>query len=255
MAGVAAILLPKPYKEMEAPLIYIRIFIDPLKTDEMSANIPHFKSRLRQNIVEVPEIIESCSGIKIFGQVLKSFLFSTDVAIIRNTNANAIIAVYPFTPQPMISHSLILAADKPIFCGVGGGITTGDRSIALALDAEFQGALGVVLNKPTPNKLIEELKENVDIPVVITIVSENDDIQGRLDAGIDIFNVSGAEKTPAIIKKIRSISSEVAIIATGGKTPESIQTAINSGANAISYTPPTTGELFRDIMTKYREEL
>ena len=104
--------------------------------------VPSFGSKLRKNIVEVPEVINSCSGIRVFGQLLKSFLFSTDVAIIRNTNANAIIAVYPFTPQPVISNALILAADKPIFCGVGGGITTGVRSLELAIHAEFQGALG-----------------------------------------------------------------------------------------------------------------
>lgn len=215
---------------------------------------PRFTSRLRNNIVEVPEIITTCSGIQVFGQLLKSFLFSTDVAIIRNTNANAIIAVYPFTPQPMISQALILAADKPIFCGVGGGITTGDRSIDLAIHAEFQGALGVVLNKPTPNDLIRRLKEKTDIPVVITVVSEKDDIEGRIAAGVDIFNVSGAEKTSDIIKKIRDINSDVAIIATSGKTDDTIQLAIESGANAISYTPPTTAELFKDIMIKYRNE-
>src|SRR5690606_24151873 len=175
-------------------------------------------------------------------------------AIIRNTNANAIIAVYPFTPQPMISQALILAADKPIFCGVGGGITTGDRSIGLAIHAEFQGALGVVLNKPTPNDLIKRLKEKTDIPVVITVVSEKDDIEGRIAAGVDIFNVSGAAKTSDIIKKIRDIDSDVAIIATSGKTDDTIQLAIESGANAISYTPPTTAELFKDIMVKYRNE-
>lgn len=216
--------------------------------------IPDFQSRLHKNIVAVPEAINTCSGIRVFGQLLKSFLFSTDVAIIRNTNANAIIAVYPFTPQPAISHALILAADKPIFCGVGGGITTGDRSIELALDAEFQGALGVVLNKPTPNELIKRLKDKIDIPVVITIVSPDEDIRGRIAAGTDILNVSGAGKTSDIVKKIRDISQEVAVIATGGKTDETILLAIESGANAISYTPPTTGELFKDIMVKYRNE-
>ena len=90
----------------------------------MERNIPVFGSRLRNNIVTVPEVISRCSGIRVFGQSIKSFLFSTDVAIIRNTNA------------------LILAADKPIFCGVGGGITTGARSLELAIHAEFQGALG-----------------------------------------------------------------------------------------------------------------
>jgi hypothetical protein len=220
----------------------------------MTKPIPTFGSKLRTNIVAVPEIIGQCSGIRVFGQLLKSFLFSTDVAIIRNTNASAIIAVYPFTPQPVISNALILAADKPIFCGVGGGITTGERSVELAIHAEFQGALGVVLNKPTPNHLIHRLKEKIDIPVTITIVSGKDDIKGRIQAGIDIFNVSGAEKTSDIIKRIRDIDGDVAIIATGGRTDETILEAIEAGANAISYTPPTTGELFRGIMNKYRNE-
>lgn len=216
--------------------------------------VPSFNGRLRKNIVTVPECIEACSGIRVFGQLLKSFLFSTDVAIIRNTNADAIIAVYPFTPQPLISHALILAADKPIFCGVGGGITTGERSIELALDAEFQGAMGVVLNKPTPNELISRLKQKIDVPVVITVVSEKEDLKGRLAAGVDIFNVSGADKTSDIVKRIRDLDSQVAIIATGGRTDDTILQAIEAGANAISYTPPTSAELFREIMQRYRNE-
>ncbi len=217
--------------------------------------IPNFGCRLRKNIVTVPEIIDRCSGIRVFGQLLKSFLFSTDVAIIRNTNANAIIAVYPFTPQPVISQSLILASDKPIFCGIGGGITSGERSVELAIHAEFQGALGIVLNKPAPNDLIYRLKEKIDIPIVLTVVSERDDIKGRLEAGVDIFNVSGAVKTPDIVKKIRDIDAHVAILATGGKTEDTISACMEAGANAISYTPPSTAELFKDIMIRYRTEL
>lgn len=216
--------------------------------------IPSFGSRLRKNIVTVPEVINQCTGIRVFGQLLKSFIFSTDVAIIRNTNANAIIAVYPFTPQPMITQALILASDKPIFCGVGGGLTSGKRSVELAIHAEFQGALGVVVNKPTSNAVIAKLKEKIDIPVTITVVSEKDDFKGRIKAGVDIFNVSGAEKTADIVKRIRDIDDSIAILATGGKIDENIVRAIESGANAISFTPPSTGELFKDIMTKYRAD-
>lgn len=216
--------------------------------------IPSFGSRLRKNIVTVPEAINQCTGIRVFGQLLKSFIFSTDVAIIRNTNANAIIAVYPFTPQPMITQALILASDKPIFCGVGGGLTSGKRSLELAIHAEFQGALGVVVNKPATNTLITKLKEKIDIPVTITVVSEKDDFKGRIAAGVDIFNVSGAEKTADIVKRIRDIDDSIAILATGGKTDETIIKAIEAGANAISFTPPSTGELFREVMIKYRNE-
>jgi isopentenyl diphosphate isomerase/L-lactate dehydrogenase-like FMN-dependent dehydrogenase len=216
------------------------------------AYIPEFKGNLRSNIIRVPEAISESSGIVILGKLIKSLLFSTDVAIIRNTNADAIIAVYPFTPQPIITHALILAADKPIFCGIGGGLTTGKRSLEIALDAEFQGALGVVLNKPAPNELIERLKKKLEIPVIVTVVSDNEDFEGRIKAGVDIFNVSGAAQTDAIVRKIRSVDAKIPIIATGGREENHIRKTIEAGANAITHTPPSTGELFRVIMNKYR---
>ena len=94
--------------------------------------VPEIKGILRKNVVEVPAVIRDCSGIKIFGKRIKSLLFTTDVAVIRNTNADAIIAVYPFTPQPLITEALVMAADVPVFCGVGGSITQGKRVVNLA---------------------------------------------------------------------------------------------------------------------------
>ena len=46
---------------------------------------------------------------------------------------------------------------------------------------------------------------------------------------------------------------EVPIIASGGNSEESIQATIAAGANAINYTPPSTAELFKQMMAKYRE--
>jgi len=53
-------------------------------------------------------------------------------------------------------------------------------------------------------------------------------------------------------RTIRDLHSDIAIIATGGKTEETIRLAIEAGANAISHTPPTPAELFKEIMVKYR---
>ena len=171
--------------------------------------LPEIKGTLRNHVVEVPPIIRQCGGIKIFGKRIKSLLFTTDVAIIRNTNADAIIAVYPFTPQPLITQALIMAADVPVFCGVGGGITQGKRVINLALDAEFKGAMGVVLNSPTKDEIIKKVRSTIDIPVVVTVVSEKDDIAKRIEAGATIINVSGGADTPKIVKKIRGEFSRV----------------------------------------------
>lgn len=211
------------------------------------------KGYLRDFRLNVPNAIYECRGIKIFGRRIKSIVFSTDVSIIRNCNADAVIAVYPFTPQPVITQAVMMVADCPVFVGVGGGLTKGERVINLARHAEYQGATGVVLNAPTSNDTIREVAKVVDLPIVITIVKE-DDIQGRLDAGAQILNVSAASKTPELVAKIREKFPDVPIMATGGPTEESIKATILAGADAITWTPPSNGEVFRDIMDAYRND-
>ena len=138
----------------------------------------------------------------------------------------------------------------PVFVGVGGGLTQGQRVINLALHAEYQGALGVVVNAPTQNEVVRELKKAIDIPVVVTVVSDTDDIEARIEAG-----VSAAAKTPQLVAKIRANHPDFPIIATGGQTGESIMRTIEAGANAITWTPPSNGEVFKDIMEAYRKNL
>ncbi|WP_315078228.1 hydrolase [uncultured Clostridium sp.] len=216
--------------------------------------VPEIKGTLRNHVVEVPSVIRDCGGIKIFGKRIKSLLFSTDVAVIRNTNADAIIAVYPFTPQPLITQALVMAADVPVFCGVGGGITQGKRVVNLAMDAEFKGAMGVVVNAPTSNEIIRRIRATIDIPVVVTVVSEDENITERIEAGATILNVSGGKNTAQIVRNIRSRYPEFPIIATGGPTIASIRETIEAGANAITYTPPSSASIMGDLMDKYRNE-
>ena len=223
----------------------------------MEANekhIPEYSGTLRSHMVEIPKPISQCGGIRIFGRLIKSLVFSTDIAVIRNINADAVIAVYPFTPQPIISHAIIMASDIPVFCGVGGGTTTGSRVVHLASDAEFQGAFGVVLNAPTPNTTVKQVREVIDIPIVVTVVSEKDDVTGRLESGTAILNISAASRTPWLVEKIRKEYPSIAIMATGGPNDQSITDTVNAGANAITWTPPTTGEIFKAMMERYRNQ-
>lgn len=214
---------------------------------------PQVHGTLRKFMLRVPEVIGEASGIRIFGKLIRSLVFTTDICIIRNVNADAVIAVYPFTPQPIITQAVMLAADIPVFCGVGGGLTQGKRVINLSMHAEFQGAMGVVVNAPTSNEVIVKLARTVDIPIIVTVVSETDDTSKRLEAGASIFNVSAAGKTANVVRKIRAQHPDAPIIATGGPTDESILRTIEAGANAITWTPPGSGEIFRDIMAAYRD--
>ena len=158
------------------------------ETESGQASAPQINGRLRSFALRVPERISACSGIVIFGKRIRSLVFSTDVATIRNVDADAVLAVYPYTPQQIITEALIHAADIPVFMGVGGGLTQGKRVVNLASYAEMQGASGVVVNAPTSNRVVEALRET-----------------------------------------------------------------IAAGANAIVWTPPTPGEVFREIMDSYRK--
>jgi 2-keto-3-deoxy-6-phosphogluconate aldolase len=210
-------------------------------------NAPVIESHLRHNIVRVPREIEQATGIIVFGRRIKSLLYSTDIALIKNCDADAVFCVYPFTAQRSISSAIIHAASVPVFCGVGGGITQGERSAYLAMDAESQGAMGVVLNDPIPNSDIRLIAGTVDIPIVVTIVNDTTDIAARLDAGTTVLNVAGGAKTPDIIAKIRKDFPRVPIIPAGGRTGERIPATIEAGANAIVYSPPNSSELTRKV--------
>lgn len=217
--------------------------------------IPEITSNLRKRSVKVPEIIRKSSGIIILNKRIKSLIFSTDVAVIQNSNPDAVMAVYPFTPTLTITQALMSSSFTPLFVGVGGGMTSGKRSLNLALQAELLGAYGVVVNAPIENRVIKSMAKSLDIPIIATIVSENDDFEGKAEAGAQIFNISGGKNTVKIVEKARRIfGNEFPIIATGGNSDEQIEATINAGANAITYTPPSSAEIFSGVMEDYRKD-
>lgn len=216
--------------------------------------VPNITTELRKDIVRAPEVINKASGIIIFGKRIKSIIFTTDIAIIRNTNANAVIAVYPFTPHPAITKSIIEAADIPVFSGVGGGLTQGTRASFMSIFAESQGSIGVVLNGPTPLDTVRQVCRVVDVPVVSTITSTYTMIDEKLGAGVSIVNISAGKDTAKTVAYFRERYPELPIIATGGPTDETILETIRAGANAITFTPPTNGELFSKKMDLYRDQ-
>lgn len=217
--------------------------------------IPLVHSKLRKSFIKVPKEIYKASGIMIFEKRIKSLLFTTDLAIIRNSNADSIMAVYPYTPQSSIYNSILDVSNVPCFIGIGGGTTQGLRSKYIAIDAELAGAYGVVVNSPMPNKDIREISNLVDVPVIATVTTFEDDYIGKIQAGAEILNVSGGKYTADLVREIRSeIGDKFPIIATGGKTGAQIEETIDAGANAISYTPPSSAEVFGQMMDKYRNE-
>lgn len=227
------------------------VLMPEIERDDAEGIAP-IETRLRHNILRVPKEIEQASGIVVYGRRIKSLLYSTDIAIIRNCDADAVFCVYPFTAQRAISSAVVSAAAVPVFCGVGGGTTQGMRATYLAMDAENQGAMGVVVNAPLPNRDLRMMARIVDIPIVATVVSEKTDVGRRMEFGATILNVAAGAKTADVVAKIRKEHPRAPIIASGGKTPESITKTIEAGANAIVYTPPSSSQLFSTMMDDYR---
>ena len=74
------------------------------------SNVPVYNGTLRNHSIRLPHCIRECSGIRIFGMRIKSIAFTTDVAIIKNINADAVIAVYPFTQSSVSPMCRFLSA-------------------------------------------------------------------------------------------------------------------------------------------------
>lgn len=215
--------------------------------------IPEVVSPLRSSIIEMPDIIRKASGIVIYGKRIKSIVYSLDVSLIANTDADAILCVYPFTPNTQILNAVSLVAKAPILVGVGGGLTQGERSARLASHAEENNATAIVLNGPVTVETTEMVRQYVDIPIIYTVIDKSRELQPYIDAGVNIFNVSGGKDTVELVKWVREQYPDMPIIASGGKTDESIEDTINAGANAITYTAYGMMEqYFHEKMETYR---
>ena len=222
-------------------------------TEKFIKKIPEVVSPLRSSIIEMPDTIRKASGIVIYGKRIKSIVYSLDVSLIANTDADAILCVYPFTPNTQILNAVSLVAKAPILVGVGGGLTQGERSARLASHAEENNATAIVLNGPVTVETTEMVRQYVDIPIIYTVIDKSRELQPYIDAGVNIFNVSGGANTVELVKWVREQYPDMPIIASGGKTDESIEATINAGANAITYTAYGMMEqYFHEKMETYR---
>ncbi|MCI1892393.1 MAG: hydrolase [Schleiferilactobacillus perolens] len=224
----------------------------PIKT------VPNLTSELRKDIVESPTVIRNASGIRLFGKRIKSIVYTTDVAVIANSDADAILAVYPWTPNTRILDAVSRVANVPILAGIGGGITKGLRSATVGRFAEENGAQAVVLNAPTSIVTIASVERIVDVPIIYTVVNKSVDLKERIDAGVDAFNVAGGKDTAELVRWVRNTLKDshpnFPIIASGGKTSDQIAETIAAGANAITYTAYGISEqTLHEKMDHYRE--
>ena len=53
-------------------------------------------------------------------------------------------------------------------------------------------------------------------------------------------------------RKIKEEFPDFPVMATGGPTEKTIKETIAAGANAITYTPQSTGDVMSELMDKYR---
>ena len=77
------------------------------------------------------------------------------------------------------------------------------------------------------------------------------------DAGKPKFRMEALEQykaqRPPMDNELRVQFPNLPIIATCGPSDESLEQTVSAGANAIVWTPPYPGEVFREIMAAYRE--
>lgn len=223
-----------------------------------SSNVPNLTSELRQDIISSPIAIQEASGIRLFGKLIKSIVYTTDVAVIANCEADAILAVYPWTPNTRILDAISRVANVPILAGIGGGLTRGLRSATVGRFAEENGAQAVVLNAPTTLDTIKSVRQVVDVPIIYTVINRKTDLKMYIAAGVSALNVAGGKDTAQLISWIRQeIGAEYPnfpLMASGGKTKEQILQTVKAGANAVTYTAyGLTEKTFHHKMNQYRQ--
>jgi len=207
---------------------------------------------LSANKFDIPKSIDQSPGISLKGETIKSVLLSTDLSFIQNLSADAIMIVNPFEKSNELDRFIIDFAKRPVICDVGGGLFREDRAIQLALGAFEAGAAAVVLTKPTPPEMVARIRNEIEGPLVYTVMFDAEDFEALSDAGVDIFNISTGEFTSQTVSKVRKLIPETSIMANGGPYDSTIRETIESGAESIVFNPPTATEILRSVFDEYR---
>ena len=237
-------------------LLYWASFIDDRSTGLYSRGMTEALVQEPDSIFQadlaVPAVIRTAPGIFVQGRRIRSLVFSTDLAVNCHCNADAVLAVYPFTCQPAITQALVAASQRPVFNGVGGSITQGERCVEVALHSEMQGVAAVVVNTSIPIGTVEALLSRVNVPVVVTVCADDEVAARQIEAGATMVNVAAGVRTADVVAALRRRYPSLPIIATGGRSDEAIARTIAAGADAVSWTPPDIRELERAVMEKAR---
>ena len=213
------------------------------------------EGRLTSPNARVPEIItQRCGGITVKGHTLKSFAYTTDAVIIRNTNANAILAVYPFTGEPVITQrcspwrrcrcsSAWVEAPPPV--RVWQSWPWWRRCRRGRRDHQRAGTGGNHRNDHVDGGHPRHRHGHGDDEIT----------ECKILAGAAIINVAAGARTAQVVASIRAHHPEIPILASGGGREDRILATIDAGADAITWTPPSAQQLQSQMMAKYRGEV
>ena len=191
--------------------------------------VPQINSKLRHQILRVPKVARNASGIVINGQRIKSLVFTTDIAIIPQLRCRRGAGRVPLhaAAHDILIHTALLLHARILRRGRRhhpGHTARCSWPGTPRRRAPWRGR-----QRSHSNEDVQRIANYIDIPLVVTVVSEKTDIAARLEAGASILNVSAAMRTPEVVKAIRRDFPDVPIIATGGGTEESIMRTVEAG--------------------------
>lgn len=165
-----------------------------------------------------PAASASAAAFAFSGGASSRWCFPRMWPIIKNINADAVIAVYPFTPQPAITQAILSVSEVPGVCRGGGwphqwAEVGQHRRLCRASGGLWAG----VQRLHHRGGHSGHQGDGGDPAGVHGGVGAGRTWPGSWAAGVDFLNVSGAARTPEIVAHIREIFPEVPIIATGGR--------------------------------------
>ena len=204
--------------------------------------VPEIMGELRSTPWRCPRSSPQCSGIRIFGIGSSRWCLHRRGHHPQHQRRRGDRGL-SLHPQPAITQALMTLSEKLVFAGWAAGSPPA-TVVSLAIQAEYQGAMGVVVNAPPRTRPCRCPARGGHPHCGDRGIGERGHPGPAGRRGQHPQRVR-AGKTARIVAAIREKLPTVAILATGGPTEATIAETIQAGANAISYTPPTSAELFK----------
>lgn len=184
-----------------------------------------------------PEFLSSAKGFRLKNRLVHAILYTRDKLNMKTTNADAIMTNFFLIPGGKRARSMLLKTGRPFIFPVHFRFIFLLGLSNLIKKLEISGAAGLFVAGWLPDEILKKLCKQASLPVISATAPRLDKIFSKIEAGAYAVCLPGKYVSKKMIRILHESYPFVPVIASCGRSEDSMLSCLKSGVDAVMYRP------------------